>query len=113
MPLAQHGVAARFATLFAATDSLTEPLQSFVAEAKAAFGGFTRTGFRDRDLGDGPAAEGFAGGEDPLFKLRARLAGFGQSLARAKDGDAAWRNQFEADRTVFLRQFHSLYGADI
>jgi hypothetical protein len=113
VPLAQHGVAARFATLFAATDSLTEPLQSFVAEAKAAFGGFTRTGFRDRDLGDGPAAEGFAGGEDPLFKLRARLAGFGQSLARAKDGDAAWRNQFEADRTVFLRQFHSLYGADI
>lgn len=113
VPLAQHGVAARFATLFAATDSLTEPLQDFVTEAKAAFGALSRQGFRDRDLGDGSVADGFADGEEPLFKLRARLAGFGQSLARTKSGEEAWRAQFEADRTVFLRQFHSLYGADI
>ena len=113
VPLARHGVAARFATLFAVADSLTEPLQEFASEAKAAFGSLSRQGFRDRDLGDGSVADGFAGGEEPLFKLRARLAAFGQSLGRAKEGEGAWGAQFEADRTVFLRQFHSLYGADI
>jgi len=113
VPLAQHGVAARFATLLETTDGLPESLQAFVAEARTAFGSLSRQGFRDRDLNDEPVPDGFAGGEGPLFKLRTRLTGFGQSLARAKTDDAAWHSQFEADRSVFLRQFHSLYGAEI
>jgi hypothetical protein len=111
--LAQHGVAARFAMLIETTDGLPAPLQAFVAEARTAFGSLSRQGFRDKDLYVGPVADGFAGGEAPLFKLRTRLAGFGQSLARAKTEDGAWQAQFESDRSVFLRQFHSLYGAEI
>lgn len=111
--LAGRGVAARFATLLAATDSLTEPLRDFVADAKSAFAGLSRQGFRDCDLGDPEVADGFAAGEDPLFRLRARLAAFADVLGRIRGDDAAWRAQFEADRTIFLRQFHALYGADI
>ena len=109
--LARHGVATRFATLFATTDALTAPLQAFVAEAKAAFAALSRQGFRDRDLGDDAVSDGLAAGEAALFQLRARLTGFGRALARGDD--RTWQTQFEADRTVFLRQFHSLYGANI
>lgn len=113
VPFAPYGVAARFSTLLATTDSLTEPLRNFVAEARSAFAGLSRQGFRDRDMGDSSVADGFAAGEDPLFKLRTRLAAFENAVAQLRDGDAAWRAQFEVDRDVFLRQFHALYGADI
>ena len=109
VPLARHGVAARFATLMAATDALAAPLRSFVEAARAAFAGLSRQGFRDADLRDGAVADGFAVGEAPLFALRARLASFTRALARLRDDEAS---QFEADRTLFLRQFRSLYGAD-
>ena len=112
VPLARHGVAARFASLFAATDALTAPLREFVAAAKSAFDGFSRQGFRGRDIEESAVADAFAAGEVPLFALRTRLAGFCGTLERARDGDSAWRTQFEADRTLFLRQFHLLYGAD-
>ena len=87
--LAPHGVAARFATLLAATDSLTEPLRNFVTDAKTAYAGLSRQGFRDHDMADPAVAGGFAAGEAPLFALRTRLSAFGQVLARAGGDDAA------------------------
>ena len=113
IPFAPHGVAARFATLLAATDSLTEPLRNFVTDAKTAYAGLSRQGFRDRDMADPAVADGFAAGEAPLFALRTRLSAFGQVLARAGGDDAAYGSQFERDRILFLRQFRVLYGADI
>ncbi|NKB60281.1 MAG: hypothetical protein GKS00_28575 [Alphaproteobacteria bacterium] len=111
-PLSRHGVTARFMTVIATTENLTAPLRTFVAEAKSAFGGISRRGFRDKDLRDETVADGFAVGGKPLFAIREHLGAFDCRLARFDKSEAGWDSLFEADRAVFLRQFHLLYGAD-
>lgn len=110
--LSRHGVAARFSTLVSATDMLDEPLRAFVLDARTAFGGFSRQGFRDRDLGKESVSDGFAAAETPLFVIRDALSAFLRTLDRRGMDPIGRREKFEADRATFRRQFHYLYGAD-
>lgn len=108
--IANYGVTARFLTIIESTEQLPEPLRTFIAESKAAFAGLSRKGFRDADSREAVVIDGFAGSCAPLFALRKCLDGFRQCLDRKDGGEVNWQVTFEKDKTVFLRQFHLLYG---
>lgn len=110
--LSRHGVAARFSTLVSATGMLDGPLQTFVLEARTAFRGFSRQGFRDNDLGNDTISDSFAAAEPHLFTIRDSLEAFLQALDRRGLDTASRKPRFDSDRATFLRQFHHLYGAD-
>ncbi len=110
--LGDHGLTARFLMVIATTEALTGPFRDFVEEAKAAFDGLSRRGFRSADLAETEIAEGYAAACTPLFAIRKCLNRFGRRLDGTGMSAAEWETRFDKDRALFLRQFHLIYGAD-
>ncbi len=106
----KHGVTSRFMTIIETTERLPKPLCDFIADSKTAFTGLSRKGFRESDTQDVAVIDGFAASCVPLFTLRKCLGGFRQCLDRIGDSNMDWQARFDADKAVFLRQFHLLYG---
>ena len=102
--------AGRFLDALAVPDSLPDAdLVELMQRARAAFGGIARRGFRDEDLADEDVAAGYAAAIAPLGRIQAAMAAV---LARLDGAGADADGWFAADRSLFTRQFRTLYGVD-
>lgn len=81
-------------------------------ECARAFGGLSRRGFGEAESRDTAVVAGFAAAVDPLLQIRARLAGHARRLDGLVPPAGDWQRQFDADRALFLTQFHLLYGGN-
>jgi hypothetical protein len=108
--LTEAGVARRLIEAIEDPEIAGPELAELMSHAGGAFRSLARMGFRRGDMDDPDCIEGFASGAPAVWRLRQRLVGFGNALARVRLPHGDWTQQFEADREVFRGGFLALYG---
>ena len=85
-------------------------MASLLQDAKSAFKGLARQGFRDEEAQAPDVVEAFVAGIEPLLELRRELSAFIDHLSAVRLPETDWQSQFESDRQTFRRQFLMIYG---
>ncbi len=95
----------------AGTESPTiNPLSQLAVDAHRAFNKIARKGFGKEDMAQPVIIEGFAAGSNAINKIRKQLEHFLSTLIEYQPPSVNWQQQFEADKEIFSKQFHILYG---
>ncbi len=83
-------------------------VSSLVSQAKNVFRKMSRRGFVPD--ADPDVVQGFVAGTQALLEIKKQIQTFKARLEHLILPQNDWTLQLEADRTIFLAQFHLLYG---